>query len=178
MLKYLPIATTTAIVNLALVLTNPVQIVNAETVAIGSISPSGQEKLIAKEVKSTPVNARQQQSDIRSIHRTLTEFYRGFNECNVHRMERAAVPNSPADHEKLQSVFADIKSNHVNMSIEVQNIELVTLSDQNATLRIDQLAKFRGLGRSATKQSLVSMALVKINGQWKVSDWHGYEINR
>ncbi len=174
MLKYLPIATTTAIVNLALVLTNPVQIVNAETVAIGSTTPSSQEKLIAKDIKPTPVNARQQQSDVRSIHRTLTEFYRGFNEYNVRRMEQVAIPGSPEDHEKLRSVFANIKSNRVNMSIEVQNIELVALSDQNATLRIDQLAKFRGPSGSGQKQSFISVALVKVNGQWKVSDWHGF----
>jgi hypothetical protein len=174
MLKYLPIATTTAIVNLALVLTNPVQIVNAETVAIGSTAPSNQEKLIAKDIKPTPVNARQQQSDVRSIHRTLTEFYRGFNEYNVHRMERVAIPGSPEDHEKLRIVFAGIKSNRVNLSIEVQNIELVSLSDQNAMLRISQMAKFQELGRYTTRQNSVSMALVKINGQWKVSDWHGY----
>jgi hypothetical protein len=174
MLKYLPIATTTALVNLILVFTNPVQVAHAEMVAIGSTAPSSQEKLIAKDIKSAPVNARQQQSDIRSIHRTLTEFYRGFNEYNVHRMEQVAIPSSPEDHEKLRSVFADIKSNRVNMSIEVQNIELVSLSEQNAVLRIDQLAKFQGLGRSATRQNSVSMALVKINGRWKVSDWHGY----
>jgi hypothetical protein len=174
MLKYLPIATTTAIVNLALVLTNPTQIVNAETVAIGATANSHQEKLIAKDAKPTPINAQQQQSDVRSIHRTLTEFYRGFNEGNVHRMERVAIPSSPQDHEKLRNVFADIKSNRVNLSIEVQNIELVTLSDQSAMLKIDQLAKFRGPSGSGQKQSFISVALVKINGQWKVSDWRGF----
>ena len=98
MLKYLLVAGTTAIVNLVLVSTNPVQIANAAIDPSLSIAPNSQEKLITKDEKPDRVNTHQQ-ADIQNIYQTLTQFYRGMNEHSVARMEKVAVLTSAQDQE-------------------------------------------------------------------------------
>jgi hypothetical protein len=169
MLKYLVIAATTAIVNLVLVTTNPIQIANAAMDSAQPTSTTNREKLITKEDKPVHINA-SQQSDIRAIHHTLTEFYRGLNEYNVDRMARVAVTASENDKEHLRNMFGQLKSYRVNMSIEVQNIELISLSEHNALVKITQVMKARGSQRAVSSQQSASIALVKYQGKWKISD--------
>ncbi len=169
MLKYLSIATTTALVNLVLVSTNTVQIANATTVSIPVTSSNSQVQLIAKGDNSAHINA-QQQSDIKNIRQTLTQFYRGLNEYNIERMARVAVPGSDKDKEYLRGVFAKLKAYHVDMSIEVENIELVSLSATNALVKVNQVMKAQGPGKSMVSKNSSSLALVKYRGQWKISD--------
>jgi hypothetical protein len=170
MLKYLFVTAATAIVNLALVSTNPGQIANAAIDSVPSILPISQDKLITKdELKPAHLNS-QQQSDVRGIHRTLSEFYQGFNEYSVNRMERAVVAEATEGKERLRQIFAEIKSSQTDMSIEVQNIELVSLSKQNASVLVDQLTKFRGSRGAASLKHSVSISLVKKRGQWKIID--------
>jgi hypothetical protein len=172
MLKYLPIAAATAIVNLVLVSTNPDRIASAQTVSIDSISPQSQDKLIAKdEEKPVQINA-SQQSDVRGIHQTLTQFYRGLNEGSVDRMVRVSVAASANEKEYLRSVFARLKSAQINVSVEIQNIELVSLSANNALVKIEQLVKAKSPQRSGSVQQSSSVALIKSRGQWKISDGH------
>jgi hypothetical protein len=173
MLKYLFFTAATAIVNLVLVSTNTVQIANAAIDSAPSTLPISQDKLITKDAETTQKPAHlnaQQQSDVKNIHRTLSEFYRGFNQYSVNQMERAAVPSGDEGKERLRGMFAELKAARVDMSIEVQNIELVSLSERNAMVRIDQLTKFRSPKGAGSVQHSVSLALVKDRGQWKISD--------
>ncbi len=165
MLKYVFVTVLTAIVNLGLVATNNAQIANASV----DIEPIGHDKLITKDDTSN-YSVTAQKSDIKKIHRTLTEFYRGLNEQNVERMARVAVLDSNSDREYLRSTFARLKSYGIDMSIEVQNIELISLSEHNARVKVTQLMKARGSQRAVRSQQLASVMLVKYEGSWKVSD--------
>jgi hypothetical protein len=170
MLKYLPIAAATAIVNLILVATNPIQIASAQTISIESMLPQTQDKLIAKdEEQPAHINATQQ-SDVQSIHKALTQFYRGLNEGSVDRMARVSVAASVSEKEYLRSVFARLKASHVDVSVEIQNIELLSLSTKNALVKIDQLVTARGMQKSGSILQSSSVALIKERGQWKISD--------
>lgn len=164
MLKYVFVTVLTAIVNLGLVATDNAQIANASV----DIAPIAHDKLITKDDSTYSVTA--QKSDIKKIHRTLTEFYRGLNEQNVERMARVAVLDSNSDREYLRSTFARLKSYGIDMSIEVQNIELISLSENNARVKVTQLVKARGSQRAVRSQQLASVMLVKYEGSWKVSD--------
>jgi hypothetical protein len=165
MLKYVFVTVLTAIVNLGLVSTDNAQIANASV----DIAPIGHDKLITKDDSPT-YSVTAQKSDIKKIHRTLTEFYRGLNEQNVERMARVAVLDSNSDKEYLRSTFARLKSYGIDMSIEVQNIELISLSENNARVKVTQLMKARGSQRAVRSQQLASVMLVKYEGSWKVSD--------
>jgi ketosteroid isomerase-like protein len=169
MFKYLLITAATAIVNLVLVSTYPVQIADAAIDSVQSISPIDRDKLITKEEKPIQLNTKQQ-SDVESIRKTLTEFYRGFNEYSVDRMERVVVPVAGKGKETLQKMFSQLKSSRVDMSIEVRGIELVSLSEHNALVRIEQSTKVSGRRGKAKMQHSVSIALVKNRGSWKISD--------
>jgi hypothetical protein len=170
MLKYLPIVAATAIINLVLVSTNFPQIASAQTVSIQSMSSQTQDKLIAKdEEQPAHINANQQ-SDVQGIHKTLTQFYRGLNEGSVDRMARVSVSTSASEKEYLRSVFARLKSSRVDVSVEIQNIELMSLSANNALVKIDQLVTAKGAQRSGSVQQSSSVALIKNHGQWKISD--------
>ncbi len=169
MLKYVFVTVATALVNLALVSTNNAQVANASVDLLAEIAPISQDKLITKD-DSPAYSATAQKSELKKIHRTLTEFYRGLNEQNVERMARVAVLDADGDKEYLRSTFAKLKSYGIDMSIEVQNIELVSLSENNARVKVTQLMKARGSQQAVKSQQLASVMLVKYSGKWKVSD--------
>ncbi|AFY94128.1 hypothetical protein [Chamaesiphon minutus] len=169
MLKYLPITAFAAIVNLVFVATSLIQTANATVDPTISIATNEYQKLITKDEKPSQINA-QQRNDIKSIHRVLTQYYRGFNEYSVERMERATVPGSVTEQGYLRDFFARMRSAGVGMSVEVENIELVSISENNALVTIDQVMKVRGQRGSATSHQSASIALTKYRGQWKISD--------
>jgi hypothetical protein len=177
MLKYLSIVTTTALVNIALVSTSSVQTANAATVSVLPTSSDSQLQLVARDEKSAHINS-QQQSDIKNIHQTLTQFYRGLNEYSVERMARVAVPTSDKGKDYLRGMFAKLKQYQVDMTFEVENIELVSLSANNAVVKVSQVIKAKGPGKSISSRNSPSMALVKYRGQWKISDIGSVNQNR
>ncbi len=173
MSKYLFVTAATALINLVLVTTNPIQIANAG-IAAGSVQAvTSQDKLIVKgeklDQKPAHLNS-QQQSDVKGIHRTLTEFYRGLNEYNVDRMARVAVTTSSNEKAYMQRMFDKLKAYNVDMSIEVQDIELIALSERNATVKVTQLMRARGSNRAMSSQQLSSFSLMKTQGRWRVID--------
>jgi hypothetical protein len=169
MSKYLFVTAATALINLVLVATNTIQIANAGMDTSSSLIVTSQDKLIVKGEKPAHLNA-QQQSDVRSIHRTLTEFYRGLNEYNVDRMARVAVGTSNDEKAYTQRMFDRLKSYRVDVSVEVQGIELISLSDHNALVNVTQLVKARGSGKALSSQQSSSLSLVKNQGRWRISD--------
>jgi hypothetical protein len=173
MSKYLFVTAATALINLVFVTTNTVQIANASMDAGSPFAFTSQDKLIVKGEKPTQKPAHlnaQQQSDVKGIHRTLTEFYRGLNEYNVDRMARVAVTTSNNEKAYMQRMFDKLKAYNVDMSIEVQDIELVSLSDHNAVVKVTQLMRARGSGRAISSQQSSSFSLVKNQGRWRVID--------
>lgn len=130
---------------------------------------SSHHQFIAKQDKKANVDA-QQQVDIDSIHQTITEFYRGMNEFDVDRMERASLSVSAADKAYMRRVFSRLKSNNIDMSVEVRNIELVSFSPNNALIKIEQVVKGRKGKLSTESKQTASLALVKYQGKWKIGD--------
>jgi hypothetical protein len=126
-------------------------------------------QLIAKQDKSANIDA-QQQADIASIHQTITQFYRGMNQFDVDRMEKASLSVSAADKEYMRRVFNRLKSTRIDISIEVRNIELVSFSEHNALVKIDQLVKGRRGKISTEFKQTASLTLVKYHGKWKIGD--------
>ncbi len=168
MLKYLLVTGTTAVVNLALVSTTS-QIANAALAAVSPSPANPAQLLIAKGEKSAHISA-QQQSDVKSIHETLTQFYRGLNEYSVDQMARVAVPASATEKEYLRRLFVRLRSAHVDVSVEIKNIELISLSAHNALVKIDQVVTAKGPEKSGMVQQSSSIVLIKYRGQWKVGD--------
>jgi hypothetical protein len=70
----------------------------------------------------------------------------------------------------MRRMFDRLKSYNVDMSIEVQDIELVSLSDRDALVKVTQLMRARGSGRAISSQQSSSFSLVKQQGRWRVSD--------
>ena len=169
MLKYLFITGTTVIANLALVITTPTQIATAIDI-VTPVGSNSQDKLITKDLKPLSINTTQQQSDVKSIHEVLTQYYRGFNEYSIERMERVSMSVTPAEKKYLQGLFSKLKSARVDMSVEVKNIELVALSANNAVVNVEQVMKGRGIQKSLTSQQSASIVLLKYRGKWKISD--------
>jgi hypothetical protein len=170
MLKYLSIAAATAIINLVLVSTSSAQIASDRAVSIQSMSSQAQDKLIAKdEEQLAHINANQQ-SDVQGIHKALTQFFKGLNEGSVERMARVSVSTSASEKEYLRNVFSRLKASHVDVSVEIQNIDLVSLSTNNALVKIEQLITAKGAQRSGIVRQSSSVALIKNRGQWKISD--------
>jgi hypothetical protein len=164
MLKYLFLSST-AIVYFAIVATTPIQIASAASISASSSA----DKLIVKDekVKITQVNA--SQSDLNGIRQTLTQFYRGFNERSVARIAKVA-PLSGRDKHQIEALFTQINSVGGDWSIEVRNIELVSFSDRNAFMRIEEIHKISVRGQVKTVPQSTSIRLSKHNGRWQVSD--------
>jgi hypothetical protein len=162
MLKPIFLAATT-ILTVAFVSINRLQVANATTKP--TISPIGLQQLIAKGTK-----ANQQQIDVKNIRQVLTQFYRGINEYDVESMAQVFVVVSPREKAYMQKLFDRLKSDRLDLSVEVKSIELLQLSDRNAVVKVELnmiAANKRELGRSSQSSTL---ALVKYKNQWKISD--------
>jgi hypothetical protein len=158
-----------AIVILPLSLTALSGISSAHAATESKSQGASQHQFIAKQDKSANVNARQQ-ADIESIHQTITQFYRGMNEFDVDRMARSSLSISAADKAYMRRIFSRLKSNNIDMTIEVRNIELVSLSEHNALVKIDQIVKGHRGDRSTESMQTGSLMLVKYHGKWKIGD--------
>ncbi len=110
-----------------------------------------------------------EQSNIEGIHKTLTQFYRGMNEYNVDRMVKASLSVSLEERQSVSKMFDRLKSDGVDISVEIKNIELVSFSGNMATVNIDQLLTIRKFNRSANARQFAAVELVKNRGRWRVS---------
>ncbi len=164
MLKHLLLAST-AIVYFAIVATTPLQLASAAETSASSSA----DKLIVKDekVKITQVNATQ--SDLNGIRQTLTQFYRGFNERSIARIAKVA-PLSGSNKHQIEKLFTQINSVGGDWSIEVTNIELVSFSERNAFMRVEEIHKFSVGGRVKTIPQSNTIRLSKHNGRWQVND--------
>ncbi len=165
MLKQLFTPQSLALISLVAISTTAIP-ANAETGVF--TSAIAQDKLIVKEEKVTEVNA-DRQADLTAIHQTLTQFYRGLNEYSVDRLVVVSVAASADEREYARQMFSQLKSAGIDISIEIKRIELVSLSDRQATLNIDQLLTIRKSHKSANSRQFASVELIKQRGRWRVS---------
>lgn len=147
----------------------PLTAMSIDLIQTANAAPITHQQLIAKGDKASHINS-QQQSDIKNIRQTLTTFYRGFNQYNVETMALAATSPTSKDKASIQGMFDRLKAARVDMSIEIQSIELVALTDRTAVVRMDQKIRVTSPQRSGTSQSSSTVSLIKDRGQWKISD--------
>ena len=127
------------------------------------------QQLITK-LDTSPVNVTsQQQADIKGINQTLTQYYRGANELNSERIGRAWISYSATKKASDRDLFGEIKANHIDTSVEVKNIELLSLSEHNATLEVEEVIRLKKSNRPRELQRLLKFTMVKINNSWKIT---------
>mgnify|MGYP000426790641 CR=1 FL=1 len=111
---------------------------------------------------------RQQQADIEGIYQTLTQRYRGINELNAERIERTLLSVSVAEKAFNRNLFRELKANHVDSSNEVLSIELISLSKQNAMVKVEEILRARQGNQSKEFKRSLLFKMVKTNGLWKI----------
>jgi hypothetical protein len=130
---------------------------------------NGHQELIASSNKSSHISA-QKQSDIKSIHGVLTEVYRGFNNQNIEAIQRTEMKPSSTERVYLQRLFKRLKAMDIDMSAEVKSIDLLQLTRHTALVKVNQLTTVVGRGKAGNVLQETTVALVKYQGRWKISD--------
>jgi hypothetical protein len=166
MLKYLLLSTAT-LFSATVVSLHTAPVANAA--AQSNSVQNGHQELIARSTKSSHINA-QQQSDIKSIHAVLTELYRGFNSQNIEAIQSVELKPSPEEKVYMQRVFAEFRTMNVDVSCEVQSISLLKLTDRSALVKVSQSTTAVARGGTGNSLSDTTLALVKYQGKWKISD--------
>jgi ABC-type microcin C transport system permease subunit YejB len=166
MLKHLLLSTAT-LFSATVVSVNICQVANATTQS-NSVQ-NVQQELIARSNNSSHISA-QKQSDIKSIHKTLTQFYRGINQYDAELISKAFLTPSASGKAYTQRFFDRLKSQQVDMSIEVQNMKLLSLSAHNAVVEINLSAKARAESQGAIAIHSTTLTFVKYHGKWKIID--------
>jgi hypothetical protein len=170
MLKPLLIATAT-LFSATFVSLNTAQVANAA--AQSHPVQSDRQQLIARGDEPSHLNA-QQRSDIKSIHGTLTQFYRGFNQLDVDVMTSVSIAPPSKDVKETRQFFDRLKSDNVDMSFEVKRIDLLELSSRRAVVKVNNSVRGKGLGKTFDVPQVTTMLLVKSQGKWKIKD--GYTV--
>jgi hypothetical protein len=170
MLKPLLFAAAT-LISATVVSLNTAQAANAATQS-NSVQ-NGHQELIARSNKSSHLSAHKQ-ADIKSIHETLTRFYRGFNQLDVDVMTSVSIAPPPKDVKETRQFFDRLKSDNVDMSFEVKRIDLLELSNRRAVVKVNNSVKGKGLGKTFDIPQVTTMLLVKSQGTWKIKD--GYTV--
>jgi hemerythrin len=166
MLKPLLIATAT-LFSATFVSLNTAQVANAATQS-HSVQ-NGHQELIARGNKSSHLSA-QKQADIKSIHAVLTGFYRGLNNHNTEEIESAGLNRSSIGKAYAQRFFERMKAMNIEINYEVQSIDLLQLTGHTALVKVSQSTTAVGKGGTGNALSDTTIALVKYQGKWKISD--------
>jgi hypothetical protein len=166
MLKPLLITTAT-LFSATLVSLTTTQVANAATQS-NSVQ-SGHQELIARSNKSSNLSTRKQ-ADLKSIHEVLTTAYRGMNNHNVEEVQSTELKPPAGEKIYLQRLFKRLKAMRIDASFEVKSIELVQLTGHTAIVKVGQLTTVNGRGKTGNVLQETTVALVKYQGKWKVSD--------
>jgi hypothetical protein len=166
MLKPLLIATAT-LFSATFVSLNTAQVANAATQS--HPVQNGHQELIASSNKSSHISA-QKQSDIKNIHTVLTGFYRGLNNQNIEEIQSAGLNHSPSGKAYVQRFFDRMKVMNIEINYEVQSINLLQLTGHTALVKVSQSTTAVGRGGAGNALSDTTIALVKYQGKWKISD--------
>jgi hypothetical protein len=164
--KHLSIAKIITVV--CAILATTLQIANASSSSVASID---RDKLIVKPKKETSTNI-DRQSEVASIHKTLTQTYQGLNECNVDLVAKYVLIKGRYLSD-LNDSCNHIRQGALQLSYEIKNLELVSLADNNAIVNINLVQKFQYsfMPRPSIQTQSISCTLVKSKDRWKVSNF-------
>jgi hypothetical protein len=142
----------------------------AEATTAVSEKSIGEQQLISELDKSSANLNIYQKADVKGINQTLTQYYRGANELDFKRVGRSWKSYSVAKKASDRELLSEIKAKHIDdISIEVKKIDLLSLSQDNATLEIEEIMRLRKGNRSRELQRLLKFTMVKINSSWKIT---------
>lgn len=130
------------------------------------------EKLTVKPKKGTSTNIARQ-SEIKEIYKTLAQTYRGLNGCDVDLVAKHVLMRGRYLTDLSDSCFLRRRGDLI-LNYEVKNIELVSLSDNKATVNIQlvQTAQYtRAMKKPSVQNQSISCILTKDIEQWKVSNF-------
>jgi hypothetical protein len=148
----------------SLLTTSTFQIANAAQTSVKSIEL---DKLTVKRKKEASVNV-DRQSEIASIHHTLTQLYRGYNECNINLVSKYTLWSHERHRRNLDDLCTQVRLGNSFINYKVKNIELISLSDNKAIVVIDVLRTYKveSMQKLAIENTSNHLALHKVNGRW------------
>jgi hypothetical protein len=170
MLKYSSIAAATTLTSFLLASAGSIQTASASEYSAGSRTDNSVAN--ANKVANNP-----SQSDLNGIHRALNDYYGGFNEANVDRLEQGAALSRDTK-KTIKEFFTITKNLRIGMFIEVTDIQLVALSNSNAVLSVKENWQLTGPNGSQNNRKSDSIKLIKDRGRWKVADMSPNELNK
>jgi hypothetical protein len=108
-----------------------------------------------------------QQSDIESIHKSLTQFYRGLNQLDLQLILGISMMPSPEERKRVQRLFNQLKAADVDMGIEVRDLDLSELSDSRASIQTRMSLKITSKGQIIDNpDQYFPLKLTKNKGVW------------
>lgn len=123
-------------------------------------------KSIAMSNQTTSLTSKQQ-SDLESINKNLTQFYRGLNELDLQLILGVSMMPSPEERKSVQRLFNQLKAADVNMNIEVTQLELLQLSDSRASIQTGMSLKITSKGQIIDNpDQYFPLKLTKNKGVW------------
>jgi hypothetical protein len=160
--KHLSIVKITTVV--CAILATTLQIANASPSSVASID---RDKLTVKPKKETSTNI-DRQSEIASIHHTLTQLNRGQNECNVNLMSKYKLWSHERHRQEFEYWCNQVRLGNAIINCKVKSIELTYLSDNKARVRIDDIRtyKFGSMQQVEIDNRSYLLELYKVNGRW------------
>lgn len=161
--KYFSIASTIAVV-CSISTTTTFQIANASQ---NSVKSNERDKLTVKPKKETSNNI-DRQSEIASIYHTLTQLYRGYNECNVNLISKYTLWSHERHRRHVDELCKQVRLGNSFVNHKVKNIELISLSDNKAVVVIDQIRTYKveSMQKIAVENISSHLGLHKVNGRW------------
>ncbi len=162
--KHLSIVKITAVV--CAILATTLQIANASPDSVASIE---RDKLTVKPKKETSTNS-DRQSEIVSIHHTLTQLYRGYNECDIDLVSKHTVWSHERHRRNLDEHCKQVRLGNSFLNHKVKNIELISLSDNKAIIAIDEIRTYKveSMQQIAIENRSDRLTLHKVNGRWVI----------
>jgi hypothetical protein len=163
LLKHLSIVSITAIL-CSIVATNTFQVAIASPSSVASID---RDKLTVKPKKETSTNI-DRQSEIASVHHTLTQLYRGYNECNVNLITKYTLWSHERHRRNLDDLCEQVRLGNSFLNHKVKNIELIYLSDTKAIVVVDEIRTYKveSMQQIAIENTSDRLTLHKVNGRW------------
>ena len=67
-----------------------------------------------------------------------------------------------------RNLFREVKANHIDLSNEVLSVELISLSKQNAMVKVEEILRARQGNQSKELKRSLLFKMVKTNGLWKI----------
>jgi hypothetical protein len=150
--------------NFILAATSIVYVLSIANITNAEIKPKNNSMAISKQTTSL---TSKQQSDIESIHKSLTQFYRGLNQLDLKLILGVSMMPSTEERKRVHRLFNQLKAADVSMNIEVRGLDLSELSDSRASIQTHMSLKITSKGQIIDDPDQeFPLKLTKTKGVW------------